>query len=197
MHQYATREMSLLAAPPPAWPSASAPRRRPSPPAGRSTVSRGTSSRPDEANLCAAHPPPGRARAHGAGQTPGREGIWRQRPQLQQTKPRYSTHVMHVHFMDTYKLSTFAGAMHRTLVGSRVRQHDAAPHRHGVQESLRNTAHTHKQCTARKVAKRSTGDSGRERDGGGWHGRLAELASDNPREMRCCCCISAPRQYTS
>ena len=26
---------------------------------------------------------------------------------------------------------------------------------------------THKQCTARKVAKRSTGDSGRERDGGG------------------------------
>ena len=197
MHQYATREMSLLAAPPPAWPSASAPRRRPSPLAGRSTVSRGTSPRLDEANLCAAHPPPGRARAYGAGRTPGREGIWRQRPQLQQTKPRYSTHVMHVHFMDTYKLSTFAGAMHRTLVGSRVRQHDAAPHRHGVQENVRNTAHTQTVHSEESCKAQHRRFRARKRWGGGWHGRLAELASDNPREMRRCCCISAPRQYTS
>ena len=49
---------------------------------------------------------------------------------------------MRGHFTDTYMLSTFAGAKHRTLVDSQVRQHDAAPHRDEVQAGVQITAHT-------------------------------------------------------
>jgi hypothetical protein len=86
---------------------------------------------------------------------------------------------MHGHFMDTYKLSTFAGAMHRTLVGSRVRQHDAAPHRHGVQESVRNTAHTNSAQRGKLQSAAPAIPGAKEM--GEWHGRLAERERTAPQ----------------